>query len=63
MDLLRYSDYLNEKSQDAEMLEKWGILESEYLRMKEEFFDKCLQGFPASDKRHVEYNQMSLSGK
>lgn len=36
MELLRYSDFLNEKSQDAEILEKWGILESEYLRMKEE---------------------------
>ena len=32
MELLRYSDFLNEKSQDAEILEKWGILESEYLR-------------------------------
>ena len=36
MELLKYSDFLNEKSQDAEILEKWGILESEYLRMKEE---------------------------
>ena len=27
----------------------------------EEFFDKCLRGFPASGKRHVEYNRLSLS--
>ena len=40
MELLRYSDFLNEKSQDAEILEKWGILESEYLRMRKENFSE-----------------------